>query len=127
MMKFAKRFLAALCLVLCVASVGWCIDPFKANKGGFGPKIKGIQLGMKMSLADLLSYRVLQERWPISLYVHSVSDVHPGLDERSEKGEFFIEFTGKGSELKRFEVEKATGQCTSQQKLDTKFKKLVSG
>ena len=43
-----KRVLLALCFVLIVATAGWCIDPFKANKGGFGPKIKGLQLGMRL-------------------------------------------------------------------------------
>ena len=48
MKLIVKRVLLALCLVLIVATAGWCIDPFKANKGGFGPKIKGLQLGMKL-------------------------------------------------------------------------------
>jgi len=45
----AKKFILALCVVLFAASAGWCIDPFKVNEGGFGPKIKGLQLGMKVT------------------------------------------------------------------------------
>ncbi len=48
-----KRFLLALFVVLLVATVGWCIDPYKVNEGGFGPKIKGLQLGMKLNKAEV--------------------------------------------------------------------------
>ena len=48
-LRFTKKFLLAFCFVLCFASAGWCFDPFKVNEGGFGPKIKGLQLGMKFT------------------------------------------------------------------------------
>lgn len=91
MMKFAKRFLAAACLVLCLASAGWCIDPFKVNPGGFGPKIKGIQLGTKLPLLELVAWGVAQGR-NMELYIMTGS-----MGNR-------IDFTVEGQQLKDFEV-----------------------
>ena len=55
-MKFTKRFIVSVCLLLCFASSAFCIDPFAANEGGFGPKVKGFQLGQKVSLGDLVAF-----------------------------------------------------------------------
>ncbi|MCR4817870.1 MAG: hypothetical protein K5841_02800 [Fretibacterium sp.] len=100
MKGMAKRFLLAFCVVLCVASAGWCIDPFKANKDGFGPKIKGVQLGMKMTLLDMVVWGASLENWPLYLKVF----------EDGNKSRCFINFTGEGHELKGFEVTEVEGK-----------------
>ena len=60
MKKVMKSFLLALCVVMFAATAGWCIDPFKVNEGGFGPKIKGLQLGMKLEGAEIASYGMVK-------------------------------------------------------------------
>ena len=92
----AKRLLLALCVVLCVASAGWCVDPFKANHGGFGPKIKGFWLGMKITKEEAedaqakgvsLSWRKADNR--IAKMVFSKSSFGAG---QMTDGEFLQEF-----------------------------------
>ena len=90
-----KRLLIALCIVLCMVSSAFCIDPFKVNQGGFGPKIKGLQLGQKMSLLEIVSWGVTQGVLPFTL--------------RFDK-EVAIKFEGQGSDFKSFSIEKAEGR-----------------
>ena len=65
--------LAACVLVLCFAGVCFAIDPFEVNEGGFGPKIKGLQLGMKIpgsSLEDFIVWEVKREGFPVRFELH---------------------------------------------------------
>ena len=94
-----KRLLVALCIVLCMASSAFCIDPFKVNQGGFGPKIKGLQLGQKMSLLEIVSWGVTQGYLPFTL----------SFSEESHN-EVAIKFEGQGSDFKSFSLEKAEGR-----------------
>lgn len=56
MLKSAKRFIAALCFVAFIASCAFAENPFRVYPEGFGPKIKGFQLGMRLSLKDLAEF-----------------------------------------------------------------------
>ena len=94
-----KRLLVALCIVLCMASSAFCIDPFKVNQGGFGPKIKGLQLGQKMSLLEIVSWGVTQGKLPFTLSFNE-----------NENNEVAIKFEGQGSDFKSFSLEKAEGR-----------------
>ncbi|MBR1658301.1 MAG: hypothetical protein IJ697_07530 [Synergistaceae bacterium] len=98
-MRFTKRFAVALCLVLLMASAAFCIDPYKVNKGGFGPKIKGLQLGQKMSLPEIVSWGVAQGKLPFTLRLN-----------RKEGNKLSIKFEGQGKDFKSFSVEQAEGR-----------------
>ena len=93
-----KRLLVALCIVLCMASSAFCIDPFKVNQGGFGPKIKGLQLGQKMSLLEIVSWGVTQGKLPFTMTLSE------GEDDVS------IWFEGQGSDFKSFALKEANGR-----------------
>lgn len=56
MLKSAKRFIAAMCFVAFIASCASAENPFRVYPEGFGPKIKGFQLGMRLSLKDLAEF-----------------------------------------------------------------------
>lgn len=98
-MRCTKIFIAALCLVILTASVAFCIDPYKVNKDGFGPKIKGLQLGHKMSLLEIVSWGVTQGRLPFTIALN-----------REEGNNLSLKFEGKGTDFKSFSVEKAEGR-----------------
>lgn len=96
-MRYTKRLAAAFCMVLLMASAAFCIDPYKVNKGGFGPKIKGLQLGQKMSLLDIVSWGVGQGKLPFTLWLNGDSNLS-------------IKFEGQGTDFKSFSVETAGGR-----------------
>ena len=116
-MKFARRFFAAFCLALCLASAGHCaevVNPFKANEGGFGPKIKGLQLGTKMSLMELVEAGARLEKLPIELIVaQRDNDTFMSID---------INITGKGKDITGFRLKRASGVFKPLEK--KKFQKL---
>ncbi len=69
-LKFSVRFLISLCVVLCFASAAFCIDPYKVNRDGFGPKIKGLQLGMrKEALLNYVLWGINNVSLPFTLYM----------------------------------------------------------
>lgn len=100
----AKKFLLALCMVLCVASAGWCIDPYAVNPDGFGPKIKGLQLGMKRQPWEYLS-------WGINNF---------GLP-------FTMKFTEYSYSLASYIKIKITGEIVEQQHKEYDFKYEILG
>ena len=95
-LKFSVRFLISLCVVLCFASAAFCIDPYKVNRDGFGPKIKGLQLGMrKEALLNYVLWGINNVSLPFTLHMG-------GKNSRID-----IKFTGEviGQELKDFNFE----------------------
>ena len=74
-MKIIKKLALAFCFVLMFSSSAWCINPFQVNPDGFGPKIKGLQLGMRLntpSLAHLVDFALKTDfiRVPFVLYIN---------------------------------------------------------
>ena len=114
-----KRLLVALCIVLCMASSAFCIDPFKVNQGGFGPKIKGLQLGQKMSLLDIVVWRMNFKGLPFTLTLK-------GLKGVNESSYISVKFEGEGVELKNFEITKAGGVFKDFQNQTWKLGDLLS-
>lgn len=56
-MKVMKKLVLAFCFTLIFVSAAWCIDPYQVNSECFGPKINGLQLGMKMpTLAHMVDF-----------------------------------------------------------------------
>ena len=49
------RVLVSVFLCFLLAAPAIAADPFDVHKGGFGPKIKGLQLGMTMTLMDMVA------------------------------------------------------------------------
>ena len=94
-----KKLLVALCIVLCMASSAFCIDPFKVNEGGFGPKIKGLQLGQKMSLWDIVAWRANFKGLPFILELKSENDPSVIDIKISDKGYEITNATEKFSEF----------------------------
>ena len=97
-MRKRRNWLMALLLVLSLASEAFCIDPFKVNENGFGPKIKGLQLGQKMSLLDIVVWRIQFKGLPFILKLQDL-----------EGNYISIEFLGKEMELADFKIRTATG------------------
>lgn len=80
-----------------MASSAFCIDPFKVNQGGFGPKIKGLQLGQKMSLWDIVVWRANFKGLPFILELKADPSV---IDIKiSDKGYEITNATEKFSEF----------------------------
>ena len=100
-MRITKKFVAALLLVLLTASAAFCADPFKVNKGGFGPKFKGLQLGQRISLSDLVKWRMKlvsgRESWEFAVSVFKPA----ALLER--KG-LVVRIYGNGKNLDNFKI-----------------------
>ena len=115
-MSYTKRFIVALCLVLCLASAAFCIDPYKANKDGFGPKIKGLQLGHKMSLMEVVQWGINQGELPFDLEINDEDYFHHSIT---------IRFDGQGKDLKSFKVI-AGGRYAEVKKFSGKLKDLLS-
>ena len=100
-LKTVKSFFIACCLVFCLTSAAFCIDPYAVYKDGFGPKIKGLQLGMKKSLQDYVSWGINNKGLPFYLEI------------TGSNGYALIYFTGEvtAQRLKNFsfKVPKITG------------------
>ena len=62
--KKTGKFIATLCILLCLNTVVFCSE-------GVGPKIKGVQLGMKISLEDLVNWLIDTGKLPFSLDINS--------------------------------------------------------
>ena len=120
-MKSYKSWFIAFCLLLCLTSEAFCIDPFKVNDGGFGPKIKGLQLGQKMSLMDLIAWRIQFKGFPFVLLIRTPY----GINEVKENY-IFIEFMGNGINLESFEIKKATGDFYNFQEREWELGDLLS-
>ena len=88
--------LMVFCLVVSLASPSFSLDPYKTNNGGFGPRVAGTRLGVKMSLRDIVRWRVNLRGLPFTLEVNS--ERMPGR-KPSETGSISIP---------GFEVTKAT-------------------
>lgn len=93
-----KKLYIAFFLVFCFATASYAVDPFKANRGGFGPVIKGIQLGSRVSLLELVALGIDFQTWPFKLNIFE-----------SDKSYLRINFEGNGRELKSFEIKESKG------------------
>lgn len=69
------------------------------NNGGFGPKIAGVQLGMRMTLSDIIKWRAGLLGFPFTVEVN---------DRSTSAGSISIRFTGNDGLLTGFEITKAT-------------------
>jgi len=92
-LRCTKIFIAALCLVVLTASAAFCIDPYRVNEGGFGPKIKGLQLGQKFWGLDAVSWMLRNSKLPFTL---SFSTNNSRLID--------IEFSGKSADDFSFKI-----------------------
>ncbi|MBQ7544735.1 MAG: hypothetical protein IJT02_07305 [Synergistaceae bacterium] len=98
-----------------MASAALCIDPYKDNEGGFGPKIKGLQLGQKMSLLDIVSWGVAQGKLPFTLWLN-----------REFMNNLAIKFEGQGTDFKSFSVDRAEGRYAGLKNFSGKLGDLLS-
>ena len=104
-MKSVKFLLMVFCLVICLASPSYSLDPYKTHRGGFGPRVAGAQLGVKMSLRDVIRWRANLRGVPFTIEINS--EKIPGK-KPSEAGSISILFTGKGKELTGYKITDAS-------------------
>ena len=97
--------LMVFCLVVSLASPSFSLDPYKTNNGGFGPRVAGTRLGVKMSLRDIVRWRANLRGLPFTLEVNS--ERIPGR-KPSDTGSISILMKGNDNKLTGFEVTKAT-------------------
>jgi hypothetical protein len=87
-MKNALMSLVCLCVLLFAGSA-FAADPFEVHEGGFGPKIKGLQLGMPMTWTEMAVWLL-----------------------QNGRSEFVVSFSGSASDVRlifKGEGEKITG------------------
>ena len=96
-----KKLYIAFFLVFCFATASYAVDPFKANRGGFGPVIKGIQLGSRVSLLELVALGIDFQTWPFKLNIFE-----------SDKSYLRINFEGNGREALKSKRAKAPSLST---------------
>ena len=97
--------LMVFCLVISLASPSFSLDPYKTNNGGFGPRVAGTRLGVKMSLRDIVRWRVNLRGLPFTLEVNS--ERMPGR-KPSETGSISILMKGNDRDFSGFEIVSAT-------------------
>ena len=104
-MRFIKWSLMVFCFIVCLASPSYPFDPYKTNIGGFGPRIAGARLGVKMSLRDIVRWRANLRGLPFMLEVNSenISGRKP-----SDIGSISILMKGNDRNITGFEVVSAT-------------------
>ena len=103
-MRFAKLSMMVFCLVLCLATPSFSLDPYKDNTGGFGPRIAGTRLGSKMSLRDIVKWRVNLRGLPFTLEINS--ERIPGR-KPSEVGNISILLNGRDKDFTGFRITNA--------------------
>lgn len=96
-----KLPLMVFCLIVCLASPSFPLDPYKTNVGGFGPRVAGTKLGMKMSLRDIVRWRANLRGVPFILDINSDRAVER---KPSETGSISLLFTGKDKEITGFRI-----------------------
>lgn len=107
-MKNIKNVFIAFCLVLGVASAAFCIDPFKITQGGFGPRVKGLQLGQDMILLDMIIWRVKSlasvVEWSFPLLINHDRSLNT-------QDKMIISFSGYGADWERldYDITEAVG------------------
>ncbi|MBQ7193428.1 MAG: hypothetical protein IJR98_03550 [Synergistaceae bacterium] len=87
------------------------LEPFSAdlsgvNKGGFGPVVAGVQIGMKMALSDIIKWRAGLRGFPFTLELNTGRS---GETEPAITGSIAIRFSGSDGILTDFDVTKASG------------------
>ena len=98
-----KKIIAVTCMLafLNIASA-WASSPFEINKGGFGPIMKGFQLGKSTTVEELFnrtfSFGFL---WPINMSVT--------FKNENSTGCLVAVFWGSDKELSRWEIARADG------------------
>ena len=103
-MRFAKLSMMVFCLVLCLATPSFSLDPYKDNTGGFGPRVAGTRLGNKMSLRDIVRWRVNLRGLPFTLEINS--ERIPGR-KPSEVGNISILLNGRDKDFTGFRITNA--------------------
>ncbi len=99
--RYAKLLLLLFFLSVFPARPSYSIDPFRENTSGFGPRVAGTRLGMKMSLRDIVRWRANLRGVPFTLEINS--ERIPGK-KPSETGSMSILFTGKDKEITEFRI-----------------------
>lgn len=61
-MSRTKILIIVLCLVLCTAVAAFYF--YNSNNGGYGPKVKGLRLGQKMTAKDIFMWRKKESGTP---------------------------------------------------------------
>ncbi|MDR2179299.1 MAG: hypothetical protein LBP21_03230 [Synergistaceae bacterium] len=84
MKKFAFGLLV---LIFAVSAAGgaFAADPFKVHKGGFGPKMKGLQLGMPMTWVEAVAWGS-QYRFPVRIFFFQGPRIVFAIDITGEEG-----------------------------------------
>lgn len=121
-MRGAKISLLLLFAVLFFCVLSFAIDPYEINMGGFGLRVAGAQLGMKMSIADIARWRANLWGLPFTLEINS--DNIPGRTP-SDVGSISILFKGKGNKISEFEVTRATRNFYRYRQESLKFSDLA--
>ena len=103
-MRFMKLSMMVFCLVVCLATPSFSLDPYKDNTGGFGPRVAGTRLGNKMSLRDIVKWRVNLRGLPFILEINS--ERIPGR-KPSEVGNISILLNGKDKDFTGFRITNA--------------------
>ena len=103
-MRFMKLSMMVFCLVVCIATPSFSLDPYKDNTGGFGPRVAGTRLGNKMSLRDIVRWRVNLRGLPFTLEINS--ERIPGR-KPSEVGSISILMSGKDKDFTGFRITSA--------------------
>ena len=103
-MKFLKLSMTVFCLVIFLSTPSFPLDPYKDNTGGFGPRIAGTRLGNKMSLRDIVKWRVDLRGLPFTLEINS--ERIPGR-KPSEVGNISILLNGKDKDFTGFRITNA--------------------
>ena len=88
-----------LSIVLCIllASSALAVNPFDVHNGGFGPMIKGLQLGISMTLIEMTLAGCEALPGPIfSMWINNI-----GQKENHSLG---LKFTKDGNQLKGWEI-----------------------
>ena len=104
-MRFMKLLLMSLCLAVCIVAPSSADDPYKTNPAGFGPRIAGARLGVRMTLQELVKWRASLRGLPFIMEINSAKI--PGR-QASENGSISLEFTGKNREVSGFRIVSAS-------------------
>lgn len=109
-LKKAKRFVVSLLIFFCIAR------PALYSERGVGPKIKGVQLGMRVSVSFLAEWLINLERLPFALSINS---------NVLSTGSITINFNGRGKELQGFKITEAHKAFSGFEKMEWKLDDLL--
>ena len=116
----AEKLLATLCLLLLIVSAA-----FSSKEIGFGPRIKGAQLGVKMSLNELVTFLIDLERLPFTLDINDSKQIKAN-NRPSKLNSISIAINGTGKEFKDFRVISATNDFAIYRKMKLTLEELLN-